>query len=491
MRSFQFSDAKSHKFWTIDVQGSAFTVTYGKVGTAGQTQTKTFPSAEKAQAEADKLIREKTGKGYRETTPKAEVSQAEAFEAGLLDHPDDIARWSAYSDYLTERGDPRGEFMRVQLALEDESLSAADRKKLKAAETKLLKAHEREWLGPLAAFTVDAEKEERWRDGKRQMLPPVFHEFERGWLRRLEFPELSVAQARAFAACKDARLIRTLVVEQGKYEAPEGTNNQYARSFYPPGPDVPSDMTDSSEGGLHALTRCPHLGAIRSFQLGEGGIVVTGDDYASCHTSGDLAHHLVKQMPRVEHLAVHAQRVDANKLFTLPMPNLRTFSLLHTTGYPLDKLAANKTLTNLTTLQCHPHAMEYGDEENGAYIRLPHLRAVCRSPYLKKLNHLCLRLTDFGDAGVKEIVSSGLLERLTVLDLRGGCVSDKGAALLAASPHLPKLKFLNLRRNALTDAGVTAIRATKVNADLDGQHTTTAFDPDGEIPDYLYEGDYE
>src|SRR5689334_18472472 len=125
MRTFQFSDAKSHKFWSVEVSGTSFTVTFGKVGTAGQTQTKSFPTPEKAQAEAEKLIREKEKKGYRETTPKASVSPAEAFEAGLLDHPEDIARWSAYSDYLTEQGDPRGEFMRVQLLLEDESLSAA------------------------------------------------------------------------------------------------------------------------------------------------------------------------------------------------------------------------------------------------------------------------------------------------------------------------------------------------------------------------------
>ena len=66
MRTFQYSDARSHKFWNIDVSGKSFTVTYGKVGSAGQSQTKTFPTPEKAQAEADKLIREKTGKGYVE-----------------------------------------------------------------------------------------------------------------------------------------------------------------------------------------------------------------------------------------------------------------------------------------------------------------------------------------------------------------------------------------------------------------------------------------
>ncbi|MBO0697941.1 MAG: WGR domain-containing protein [Zavarzinella sp.] len=50
MRRFTYSDAKSHKFWAIDLKGSSFTVTFGRVGTAGQSQTKTFPTAEKATA---------------------------------------------------------------------------------------------------------------------------------------------------------------------------------------------------------------------------------------------------------------------------------------------------------------------------------------------------------------------------------------------------------------------------------------------------------
>ncbi len=51
MRTFQYSDAKSHKFWNIEVSGASFRVTFGKIGSSGQTQTKTFASAEKAQAE--------------------------------------------------------------------------------------------------------------------------------------------------------------------------------------------------------------------------------------------------------------------------------------------------------------------------------------------------------------------------------------------------------------------------------------------------------
>ena len=66
MRRFEFVEGSSSKFWEVDVAGDVLTVRYGRIGTQGQTQTKTFASAAKAQAEHDKLVREKTGKGYLE-----------------------------------------------------------------------------------------------------------------------------------------------------------------------------------------------------------------------------------------------------------------------------------------------------------------------------------------------------------------------------------------------------------------------------------------
>ncbi len=79
MRHFEFSEGSSNKFWEIDLQGDSFTVRWGKIGTAGQSQTKSFANDAKAQVEHDKLIAEKLGKGYQETggaasgapTPKA------------------------------------------------------------------------------------------------------------------------------------------------------------------------------------------------------------------------------------------------------------------------------------------------------------------------------------------------------------------------------------------------------------------------------------
>jgi predicted DNA-binding WGR domain protein len=58
-RHFTFSDDVSNKFWQIETHENAFTVTYGRIGSAGQSQTKTFADATTCQKEAEKLIREK------------------------------------------------------------------------------------------------------------------------------------------------------------------------------------------------------------------------------------------------------------------------------------------------------------------------------------------------------------------------------------------------------------------------------------------------
>src|SRR5262245_4724782 len=109
MRAFEFNDGKSRKFWNIELSGSEFTVTYGRIGAKGQTQTKSFADEAKAQAAHDKLVAEKLGKGYVETT--AGVSGAPAtgkvLENAILADPEDLAARSAYADWLTEHEDPR------------------------------------------------------------------------------------------------------------------------------------------------------------------------------------------------------------------------------------------------------------------------------------------------------------------------------------------------------------------------------------------------
>jgi predicted DNA-binding WGR domain protein len=66
VRRFEFIGGSSQKFWEISVAGNSFTVRFGRIGTAGQSQTKSFGDEEKAKHEAEKLIAEKVKKGYVE-----------------------------------------------------------------------------------------------------------------------------------------------------------------------------------------------------------------------------------------------------------------------------------------------------------------------------------------------------------------------------------------------------------------------------------------
>lgn len=78
MRRFELSDGKSDKFWEVSIEGTSFTVRYGRIGTNGQTQAKSFATEQKARAEADKLIEEKKSKGYVEVAAVAAAAPAQA-----------------------------------------------------------------------------------------------------------------------------------------------------------------------------------------------------------------------------------------------------------------------------------------------------------------------------------------------------------------------------------------------------------------------------
>jgi predicted DNA-binding WGR domain protein len=65
-RHLEFVGGSSRKFWEISVSENSFTVRFGRLGTAGQSQTKSFADESSAKREAEKLVAEKLRKGYME-----------------------------------------------------------------------------------------------------------------------------------------------------------------------------------------------------------------------------------------------------------------------------------------------------------------------------------------------------------------------------------------------------------------------------------------
>jgi uncharacterized protein (TIGR02996 family) len=443
MREFQYTDEKSDKFWNIELEGSSYTVRFGRIGTKGQSKTKGFPSPQAAQKAHDKVIAEKLAEGYVETTasaPGPAASTENVLERALLEDPDDLAAHSAYADWLSQEGDPRGEFIQVQLALEDPGRPAKERQALREREKALLEAHAGEWLGGLADFLVGQRRVDPgdWRQGGRGS-----HEFQfaRGWLDSLRVRSLSVAFARALVRAPQARLLRRLMIEAARYEE-EGD--------YEDGEDIPAGAYQPSP---YVLRRCPFLTNVRVFHLGEP----MEGEYPNCHTRGEAAAEIVAGMPRLEELYLLAHRVDMERLFALKsLSKLRILQIYHNYDYPLEILAANPAFQNLTHLLLFPHTLEGRDE--GPYITLDGVRALVHSPHLRSLAHLELRLSDLGDEGCEEIVRSGILKRLKTLDLMYGRIGDRGAEALAACPDLRNLELLEVSDNCLTDAGIAALK---------------------------------
>lgn len=70
-RRFEFSEGSSNKFWEVWCEGAALHTRYGKLGANGQTTVKAYSSPEAAALFEAMLIKQKTKKGYVETTTAA------------------------------------------------------------------------------------------------------------------------------------------------------------------------------------------------------------------------------------------------------------------------------------------------------------------------------------------------------------------------------------------------------------------------------------
>jgi len=501
MRTFEFSDGKSNKFWNIELSGTSFTVTYGRIGTAGQTQTKEFPSADKAKSAHDKLVAEKLGKGYVETkTGKSKArkpaaqSPREVLEKAIAENPDDLGAYAAYADCLIEQGDLRGEFIQVQLALEDPKKKGAERKKLQKRETDLLEKHEGEWLGDLAAYLLPGRpyNERRW---------------ERGFLARLMVDYLTLGVAQSLATAPAAGLLRELRITTEARNFPGfGMGSE---STAPISPRVPTPRGVSEHHEFHELIGGGCLRNLRYFQFGDVEGEVPENGWSDCHTYAPGIEHVVAGMPRIEELHLLTKEYDVEHLFRLlNLTHLRILRIYHLgvkdgTGserkryeYPLDVLASNPALSNLTHLPFHPHHEEYHQEaytgtqrsgRHASFLPLSQIEALLRSRHLARLTHLQLRLSDMGDDGIRVFIDSGILGRLKWLDLRHGCVTDAGARLLAGCAEARGLEHLDLSRNAVTKAGLSALTKAGIPARAEKPLSKSEM----ESQQYIFEGDGE
>ena len=470
-RMFEFHDGSSDKFWNIELSGNEHTVQYGRSGTDGQTKTKSFGDEAEAEKSFEKLIAQKVKKGYVEVldesqsrsaavvAQKEEAKEHTPFLDAILKDPDNKEPYLVYADWLEERGDPRGELIRVQWRLEDEQLDGDDRADLKGREKALLKEHKRSLLGDLADELVD-QKKPAALDYYGQLYSC---EFQRGFLDAIKTEYLTLDFSKKLKRYPFISLLRKLSIEH--IPCADELMDEFEEY-------AEADWVEDSAPSLDALGSAP-FSNLREF-------VIDGE-----RPVAEDVHKVIKKMPRLETLTLHASYFDTDEVCKLKLPHLKRLILSRFSDNPLPVIAANKSFGHLEMIDLFPHMLEYGDE---AYINLEDLKVLCESKNLPNLKHLQLWCSDFGDAGVDVLIESGMLQRLEVLDLNYGAITDAGATrLLEANPT--HLKRLNLTGNYLTSATVEPLKALKVNFKGDEQHTGAP--GEGDWPEHLQYGDME
>ena len=111
-------------------------------------------------------------------------------------------------------------------------------------------------------------------------------------------------------------------------------------------------ILEYDDGLVESLLASPYLPNLRVFQLGK---TIRGFYDPSMLVESPLLSELIAKLPRIEELRLFAKGYNAPRLFRLSnLSSLRVLQINYWIDYPLEVLAGNAALSNLTHLLLHP-----------------------------------------------------------------------------------------------------------------------------------------
>ncbi len=415
MRRYELSEGNSNKFWEIELEGSSFTTRFGRIGTGGQTSTKTFKSDDEARKQYEKIIAEKEKKGYSlvgEGDDEGSSGGAAAAPAAargpdnpeladaILADPDAVDGYLVYGDWLQSQGDPLGELVAIQCKLAQGADAALEKK---AAE--LIAANKERWLGGLDG--VD-DVELTWRYG-------FFHTATLG--NTEEWGEQNgVELYNHLVSSPASRFLRELTL--GIFDDEESGEPNW-------GPV------------LAAMAKSP-LPTLRKLEISCFGYQI------SWTYLGDLSP-LYANLDLLEELSIQMGHMDLGRI---ALRNLKSFEVV-TGGLTKKNL---KSIVEAQWPRLESLVLYFGDDEYGCDCKVKDLAPLFDASGIWGVKKLGLCNSKFADDIAKALPKSKILKQIKHLDLSKGAMGEAGAqAILANAAAFKHLETLDLSENYIPD----------------------------------------
>lgn len=430
-RYFEFSEGSSNKFWEVSLEGTSVRTRYGKIGAKGQLTVKDLDSKGAAQKELDRLVAEKTKKGYAESGAEADIANADArnpaLEKAILANPLDVEAYSVFADWLQEQGDPRGELMSLQIAHKDKAAQA------------LIDKHAAYFLGPLAEHVIvhddngnNSRSHLRTKEQDKEWQKTAAKAFlwRNGFIYRLRLSHNSYSGAQEE---------KTVDILEQVFEHPSG-RYIVELNFMSNGDPNDNDLQD-----LIDMVGKKAPATVRRIVFGDN------VDQISWHHTGNLGK-MWKGVPNLKVLEIETGEFEVG---AMDAPALeRAIFITGGLSKACGKHIANAKMPKIKHLEIY-----YGTDNYGGDCTVKEVKPLLERTDLKDLQYLGLKNSEFGNEMAKAVIGAKIVKQLKTLDLSKSTITDEGAqTLLDGKATLKHLDCLDLSTNFLTKDGIKLVQ---------------------------------
>jgi len=370
------------------------------------------------------------------------VTEEAAFLERICSEPEEDAPRLIFADWLDDRRDSRGHFIRVQIALSRMPIDAPGREQLQNREATLLSRHQAKWSAPLRGIACSTEFSRGFIDTVnvegRVFLRRHDELFRLAPIRNIRFLDVGSSLAKLMNCPDLARLAGITISSQ----------------------HIDEQLT-------RALVESPHLGGLNRLHVGRNRIGDRGAERLawsprfrnlrelnlSDNAIGDVGSHALAESSNLASLeSLELRRNELSRVGLADLCGTESLVRLSYLGLALNYVGAIRETREARPSKSSLRILDLS--ENG--LTPEGFGMLTGLAGLGKLNRLVLERNEVGNEGASLLANWSNAASLQSLALSGNRIGDEGARAIAHSTYLHQLLDLDLSDNPIHDSGALA-----------------------------------